>query len=68
MLYFLYVATCLAMIWVVVTLIVGASSMVKEGEAGRKSSNKWMTRRIWAQVTAFGLLFLTVYVRNQSGG
>ena len=68
MLYFLYVLTFLSMLWVVATLVIGATSMGKGGDEARIKSNKWMTRRVWAQALAIGLLFITVYFRKNSGG
>lgn len=61
----LYVLTVLAFAAVLVTLVVGGLAMANPSEASREKSNKWMWRRIYAQVAAIGLLVLTVYVRSR---
>jgi len=48
----LYIATGLAFLAVVLTLVMGAIAMGKKSEDSRKASNKWMWRRIYAQITA----------------
>lgn len=67
MLYFLYAVTFMAMLWVVTTLVIGATTMGKGGDEARKNSNKWMTRRVYAQAVAIFLIFVTVYYRRQYG-
>jgi hypothetical protein len=65
MLILLYILTAIAFGFVVVTLIMGTVAMSKKSEENRKKSNDWMWRRIYAQVTAIGLLALTIYVRSK---
>ena len=61
----LYILTGLAFVAVVVTLVFGTAAMTRKDEKSRIASNKWMWRRIYAQVTAIGLLALTVYMRSR---
>ncbi len=61
----LYILTGLAFACVVLTLVMGTVAMSKKSEASRKNSNKWMWRRIYAQVAAICLLALTVYMRSK---
>jgi len=68
MLNILYVLTIIAMLAVVATLIMGAASMGGNKDGSRLKSNKWMARRVYAQIIAIALIFLTVYVRKNSGG
>ncbi len=67
MLTILYVLLGLAMIMVVVTLVMGGSAMARQSQESRAASNKWMWRRVWAQVSAVGLLFLIYLVKKNSG-
>lgn len=67
MLYFLYAATVASMIWLVITLIMGGSTMVRKGEGIREKSNQWMWRRVYAQGIAIALLFITFWVRKNGG-
>ena len=64
---FLYIATGLAFICVVLTLVMGGIAMGKKSEESRKASNKWMWRRIYAQVIAVVLVMLTLLVKTKSG-
>lgn len=64
----LSIVTALAFVGVIATLVMGAMSMKGKDITDRENSNLWMRRRITAQVFAIGMLVLTVYVRNQSGG
>lgn len=64
----LTILTALAFVGVIGTLVMGALSMKGKDIKDRENSNLWMRRRVTAQVLAIGLLVLTVYVRNQSGG
>lgn len=68
MLTFLMILTALAFLSVVGTLIMGALSMKGKNVKDREQSNVWMRRRVYAQAAAIGLLVLTVYVKNKSGG
>ena len=61
----LYILTGLAFACVVLTLVMGTVAMSKKSEESRKNSNKWMWRRIYAQVSAIILLALTVYMRSK---
>ena len=61
----LYILTGLAFACVVLTLVMGTVTMSKKSEESRKNSNKWMWRRIYAQVSAIILLALTVYMRSK---
>lgn len=65
MLTVLYILTVIAFVFVVITLVMGTVAMSKKSEENRKKSNDWMWRRIYAQVTAIGLLALTVYMRSK---
>ena len=67
MLTFLTALTFLAFLAVVFTLIMGALSMKGNQLKDRENSNLWMRRRVTAQIVAVLMLFLTIYVRNQSG-
>ena len=64
MIIILYILTGLAFACVVLTLVMGTVAMSKKSEENRIKSNKWMWRRIYAQVAAIGLLALTVYMRT----
>lgn len=64
----LTILTALAFVGVIGTLVMGALSMKGKDITDRESSNLWMRRRVTAQALAIGLLILTVYVRNKSGG
>ena len=68
MLILLYILTALAGLFVLFTLIAGAGAMGKKDQESRVKSNKWMQRRVIGQAVAIGLLFLTVYVKQQNGG
>ena len=61
----LYILTGLAFACVVFTLVMGGIAMSKKSEESRKNSNKWMWRRVYAQVSAILLLILTVYMRSK---
>ncbi len=63
----LYIATGLAFLAVVLTLVMGAIAMGKKSEDSRKASNKWMWRRIYAQITAVVLIMITLYVKTKGG-
>jgi len=63
----LYILTGLAFLCVVLTLIMGGIAMSQKNEESRQKSNKWMWRRIYAQVTAVILVILTVLVKTKSG-
>lgn len=65
MIIILYILTGLAFACVVLTLVMGTVAMSKKSEENRIKSNKWMWRRIYAQVAAIGLLALTVYVKTK---
>jgi len=67
MLTILYILLGIAMFMVVVTLIMGGTAMARSGEENRSSSNKWMWRRVWAQVSAVGILLL-IYLVKKNGG
>lgn len=60
--------TIAAFAFVLLTLVMGARSMGSKDTTGRETSNKWMQRRVLGQFVAIGLLFLTFYVKKQSGG
>lgn len=61
------ILTVIAFIAVVATLIMGALSLKGNQLADRESSNLWMRRRVTAQVLAVALLFITMYIKKQSG-
>jgi len=67
MLKILYVLLAVAMVMVVLTLVMGGTAMAKQSQESRAASNKWMWRRVWAQVTAVGILFL-IYMVKRNGG
>lgn len=63
----LAILTVIAFIAVLGTLVMGAISMGGKNAEDRERSNLWMRRRVTAQVIAVLLLFLTFYVKRQSG-
>ena len=65
MIIILYILTGLAFACVVLTLVMGTVAMSKKSEENRKKSNKWMWRRIYAQVSAILLLGITMYMRSK---
>jgi len=67
MLVVLYVLLGLSLLAVVFTLLMGGKEMVSTKSGDRSASNKWMWRRVWAQVTAVLLLVITVWYRSNSG-
>jgi len=62
---FLFILTGIAFACVLLTLVMGTVAMSKKSEENRKKSNKWMWRRIYAQVAAIVLLALTVYSKSK---
>lgn len=60
-----YVLTGLALACVVFTLLMGGIAMSNKSQESRIKSNKWMWRRIYAQVAAVVLLSITVYLRSK---
>ena len=56
----LMVAILLAVAATVYSLIGGMSSMVARGEAGHRSSEQWMIRRVAFQALAVALLLLAM--------
>ena len=65
MIIILYILTGLAFACVVLTLVMGTVAMSKKSEENRQKSNKWMWRRIYAQVSAILLLGITMYMRSK---
>ena len=65
MIIILYILTGLAFACVVLTLVMGTVAMSKKNEENRMKSNKWMWRRVYAQVAAILLLRLTFYARSK---
>jgi len=61
----LFILTGIAFACVLLTLVMGTVAMSKKSEEDRKNSNKWMWRRIYAQVAAIILLALTVYSKSK---
>jgi len=60
-----YILTGIALACVVFTLLMGGISMSNKSQESRIKSNKWMWRRIYAQVAAIVLLSITVYLRSK---
>lgn len=58
----------LSALYVVYTLIVGASQMAKTGDGAREKSNAWMWKRVTGQAIALILFIAAFYVRNNGGG
>lgn len=67
MLTFLYVLLGLALFAVVFTLIMGGRAMSRREEGSRVESNKWMWRRVWAQLSALLILGATILVKKNGG-
>lgn len=67
MLYIIYVLLGLSLAAVLFTLVMGGRAMTSKNEATKASSNKWMWRRITAQMIAIGLLILLVMVKRSGG-
>ena len=65
MIIILYILAGRAFACVVLTLVMGTVAMSKKNEENRKKSNKWMWRRVYAQVAAILLLGLTFYARSK---
>lgn len=65
--YILLTLAGLAALYVVFTLIVGASQMAKTGEGAREKSNSWMWKRVGGQGIAL-LLFLAAFYVKRNGG
>lgn len=59
--------TVIAFLAVLGTLVMGAVSMGGKQAKDRDRSNLWMRRRVLLQALAIILLFLTFYVKRQSG-
>ena len=57
----------LSALYVVYTLIVGASQMAKTGDGAREKSNAWMWKRVTGQAVAL-LLFIAAFYVKRSGG
>lgn len=57
----------LAALYVVYTLIVGASTMAKTGDGAREKSNSWMWKRVIGQGVALTLFLAAFYVRGKGG-
>ena len=68
MLTLLYILTFIAFIAVIMTLVMGAVAMGGKEQTDREKSNRWMMRRVTAQAIALILLFVTFYVKRNSGG
>lgn len=62
------ILTAVAFLSVVFTLVMGALSMKGNQLSDRENSNRWMRRRVSAQIMAVLLLFITMYFKKQSGG
>jgi len=67
MFYVLISLAALAMLYVVVTLLVGATQMARTGKGARERSNSWMWKRVGAQAVAIGLLYLAFEIRKNGG-
>jgi len=67
MLYILYILLAISLIAVVFTLIMGGKAMSKRDESSQMEMNKWLWRRIWAQVFALVMVGLTVLVKRNGG-
>jgi hypothetical protein len=67
MFYVLITLAALAMLYVVGTLIIGASRMARTGKVAREQSNSWMWKRVGAQAVAIGLLYLAFQIRKNGG-
>jgi len=65
MIIILYILTGLAFACVVLTLVMGTVAMSNKSEESRIKSNKWMWRRVYAQVAAIVLLGITFYARSK---
>ncbi|GLQ22069.1 HIG1 domain-containing protein [Algimonas porphyrae] len=63
----LFILAGLAMLYVVYTLVIGASNMAKTNEGSREKSNSWMWKRVGGQALALGLLLLAFWVRKNGG-
>ena len=60
----LVVLTLLAFLFVVLCLVMGTIAMGGKDAKDRERSNKWMQRRVYGQVAAIALLFVTFAVRT----
>lgn len=63
----LFILAGLAMLYVVYTLLIGASNMAKTSEGSRERSNSWMWKRVGGQAVALGLLLMAFWVRKNGG-
>jgi hypothetical protein len=52
------------MLYVVYTLVIGASSMARTGDGARLKSNDWMWKRVGGQVMALGFLLIGFWLRK----
>ena len=63
----LFILAGLAMLYVVFTLVVGASNMAKTAEGSREKSNSWMWKRVGGQALALIFLLAAFWVRRNGG-
>ncbi|MGJ8559091.1 MAG: HIG1 domain-containing protein [Litorimonas sp.] len=64
MFYVLISLAALAMLYVVVTLVIGGSQMARTGKVAREQSNNWMWKRVGAQAFAIAMLYFAFKIRN----
>ena len=61
---FVFILAGIAVLYVVFTLLSGASNMAKTSDGSRQKSNDWMWKRVGGQFVALGLLLLGFWLRS----
>jgi hypothetical protein len=59
-----FILAAVSMLYVVYTLVIGASSMARTGDGARLKSNDWMWKRVGGQVMALGFLLIGFWLRK----
>jgi hypothetical protein len=61
---FFFILAAVAMLYVVYTLVIGATNMAKTGGVAREKSNSWMWKRVGGQAMALSFLLIGFWLRN----